>query len=183
MTCSRAPVGQGRWGRGQLAVEALQSVLWALQGTAPLPGNTDSHAGGREHSFLRSLVPEACLLCETPRPLSQLCWDLEPPPPTPPGGAKSPVGGDGCVLVARPERPLPWYPPIVPTPSPTSSSLRIRLQHSFPPQMRCYVLMGAARSWNRASAPNPSCQEPRQGAISREYYVLWCFNWRRQMTW
>lgn len=110
--------------------------------------DTNSQAWGPEHSFLRSpLVPSPPWRLLGPLPSSPL-------PPTPPGGAKSPARrvDVGAVCVVRPERPPPLGTSHHPNAHPThpSSSLHSRLQHSFPPQMRCYVLTGAAKAWSPA---------------------------------
>lgn len=112
-------------------------------------------------------MPRACLSSSLPGPLPSSAADSQSPPPTP-------QWADVVVFcVARPARPPPGDPPVtLASTRPGPCSLHIRLQHSFSPQMRCDVLRGAAkaltlaRSRQRASAPSPSCQEPRQGPSS-----------------
>lgn len=103
-------------------------------------------------------------------PFPALLEPLATRPATPPGWGKSPVRGCVCVLCGQAREASSSGLTHNPTPIPTSSSLHIRPQHSFPPQIRCYVLMGAAKAltqarsqeWSqkRASAPAPAARSP-----------------------
>lgn len=152
-----------------------QSVLWTLRGNPPLAVNAASQAWGPEHSFLdhHEYLKSA------------FSWRLLGPLPTSAGTPshfhllpqvrlRAQWVDMGVFYVARPERP-PRDPPISPTPSPKSGSLHISLQHSFPPQMRCYVLRGAAkaptsqaRSGRGPLLPAPVARSPSRALSS------WC---------
>lgn len=155
-----------------------------LRGNPPLAVNAASQAWGPEHSFLdhHEYLKSA------------FSWRLLGPLPTSAGTPshfhllpqvrlRAQWVDMGVFYVARPERP-PRDPPISPTPSPKSGSLHISLQHSFPPQMRCYVLRGAAkaptsqaRSGRGPLLPAPVARSPSRALSS------WCVTGGGRAPW
>lgn len=161
-----------------------QNVLWTLRGNPPLAVNAASQAWGPEHSFLdhHEYLKSA------------FSWRLLGPLPTSAGTPshfhllpqvrlRAQWVDMGVFYVARPERP-PRDPPISPTPSPKSGSLHISLQHSFPPQMRCYVLRGAAkaRTSQARSGRGPLLPAPVARSLSRAL-SSWCVTGGGRAPW
>lgn len=147
----------------------------ALRGNSPLPANADLQAGAPAHclDLGQCLKPAFSLRLRGPLPSSAGT------------SGHSPVD---VFCVARPERLPSGDPRMIPTSTPTSSSLRIRLHYSFSLQMRCYILRGAAkavtpaRRRKRASAPSPSCREPRQGPPLGGLLGPAVLDWRQRST-
>lgn len=160
-----------------------QSVLWTLRGNPPLAVNAASQAWGPEHSFLdhHEYLKSA------------FSWRLLGPLPTSAGTPshfhllpqvrlRAQWVDMGVFYVARPERP-PRDPPISPTTLPQKRQPPHQPATFLPSSDEVLCPEGGGQGpdqpgqeWKRASAPGPSCQEPKQGPV-----FLVC-DWRRQST-